>query len=232
MKIIENTKLINRNKKISKYSSYGALALLALGFYFTLKEDTTSMIYSLVALLLGLVVWQVSMFFTSRWGAKVCPHELITSALKGLDDKFTLYHYATPVSHFLTSPSGLWILLPVMASGKVSYKNGKWAQKGGSFFLKMFSLDSLGRPDTEAGLEIRDLQKALVKHDIEIDPEVIRPLALFFNKNVTLDLKDAPITCLSSDKAKDFLLKKLKTPLLTDAQMDKLKSIITIKIAS
>lgn len=230
MKIIENTKLIERNKKISKYTSYGALALLALGLYFTFKEDTASMIYSLAALLLGLIVWQISMFFTSRWGAKVCPHELITSSLKGLDDKFTLYHYSTPVSHLLTSPSGLWILLPVLASGKVSYTNGKWSQKGGSFFLKMFSLDSIGRPDTEAGLEIKDLNKALAKNDIEIDPEVIRPLALFFNKNVTLDLKNAPITCLPSDKAKDFLRKQPKTPLLTDAQMDRFKSIITIKI--
>ncbi len=54
MKIIENTKLINRNKKISKYSSYGALAFLAIGFYFTLKEDTTSMIYSLASAPAGL----------------------------------------------------------------------------------------------------------------------------------------------------------------------------------
>ena len=116
MKIIENTKLIERNKKISKYTSYGALALLALGLYFTFKEDTASMIYSLAALLLGLIVWQISMFFTSRWGAKVCPHELITSALKGLDDKYTLYHYATPVSHFLTSPSG--IMDPASGAGQ------------------------------------------------------------------------------------------------------------------
>ncbi len=95
-------------------------------------------------------------------------------------------------------------------------------KKVAAFFLKMFSMDSIGRPDAEAELEIRDLNKALVKHDIEIDPEVIRPLALFFNKNVTLDLKDAPITCLPSDKAKDFLRKQPKTPLLTDAQLDQI----------
>jgi hypothetical protein len=229
MKIIENTRLIERNKKISKYSSYGALALLGLGFYFTLQDDTMSMIYSMAALLLGLIVWQVSMFFTSRWGAKVCPHELITSALKGLDDKFTLYHYATPVSHLLTSPAGLWILLPVLAGGRISYDRGKWIQKGGSFFLKMFSMDAIGRPDAEGQLETRDLQKALDKHAIQIDPELIKPLALFFNKNATLDLKDAPITCLPSDKAKDYLRKLPKVPLLTTVQLDSLRSIQTIK---
>ena len=77
MKIIENTKLIERNKKISKYTSYGALVFLGIGFYFTLQSDPMAVIYSLVALLIGLVVWQISMYFTSRWGAKVNPHELI-----------------------------------------------------------------------------------------------------------------------------------------------------------
>jgi hypothetical protein len=231
MKIIENTKLIERNKKISKYSSYGALVLLGLGFYFTMKNDTVSMIYSLVALLLGLVVWQVSMFFTSRWGAKVNPHELITNALKGLDDKYTLYHYATPVSHLLTSNSGIWILLPVLASGKISYLNGKWVQKGSSFFLKIFSMDGIGRPDAEGDMETKDLLKAFTKHNIQIDPELIKPMALFFNKKATLDLKEAPITCLPADKAKDYLRKLPKTSPLTNAQLDSLKPIIKIKEA-
>jgi hypothetical protein len=229
MKIIENTKLINRNKTISKYSSYAALAFLGIGFYFTLKNDTASMIYSLVALLVGLVVWQISMYYTSRWGAKVCPHELITNALKGLDDKYTLYHYATPIPHLLASPSGLWILLPIMASGKVSYDNGRWKQKGGSIFLKLFSMDAIGKPDIEGDLEIKDLNRALTKNNIQIDPALIKPLALFFNKNAKLNLGNAPITCIPSDKAKDYLRKLSKTPVLSAGQLDSLKAIVTIK---
>jgi hypothetical protein len=231
MKIIANTKLINRNKQISKYSSYAALAFLGIGFYFTLKDDSASLIYSLVALLLGLVIWQISMYYTSRWGAKVCPHELITNALKGLDDKFTLYHYATPVSHLLSSPGGLWILLPILASGKITYENGRWKQKGGSIFLKLFSMDAIGRPDAEAQLEQKDLMRALTKNDIQIDPGQIKPLVLFFNKNATLDLNNAPITCLPSDKAKEHLRKLPKTALLSSAQLNDLKKVITFKEA-
>jgi len=229
MKIIENTKLIDRNKKIAKYSSYATFAFIALSFYFSRKSDAASMIYTLIALLLCMVVWQISMYFTARWGAKVCPHEMISSALKGLDDKYTLYHYATPVSHLLASSNGLWIILPELAGGKISYSEGKWKQKGGSTFLKIFGQDSLGRPDAESLLEINDLQKALDKKGIQIDPGLIKPLALFFNKKAELSVNDAPIACIQSDKAKEFLRRQPKSPALSAGQLDGLKSIVKIK---
>ena len=229
MKIIENTKLIDRNKKIAKYSSYATFAFIALSFYFSRKSDAASMIYTLIALLLCMVVWQISMYFTARWGAKVCPHEMISSALKGLDDKYTLYHYATPVSHLLASSNGLWIILPELAGGKISYSEGKWKQKGGSTFLKIFGQDSLGRPDAESLLEINDLQKALDKKGIQIDPGLIKPLALFFNKKAELSVNDAPIACIPSDKAKEFLRRQPKSPVLSAMQLDGLISIVKIK---
>jgi hypothetical protein len=229
MKIIENTKLINRNKKIAKYSSYATFAFIALSFYFSRKNDTASMIYTLIALLLCMVVWQISMYFTSRWGAKVCPHEMITSALKGLDDKYTLYHYSTPVSHLLASSNGLWIILPELAGGKISYSNGKWKQKGANTFLKIFGQDSLGRPDAESQLEVNDLHKALDKKGIQIDPGMIKPLALFFNKKAELSVNEAPIACVQSDKAKEYLRKQPKSPALTAEQLDSLKMILKVK---
>jgi hypothetical protein len=229
MKIIENTKLINRNKKIAKYTSYATFAFIAVSFYFNTRKDTTSIILMLVALLLCMIAWQVSMFFTARWGAKVNPYEMITSALKGLDDKYTLYHFSTPVSHLLVCPNGLWIILPELAGGEISYVNGKWKQKGANTFLKIFGQDSLGRPDAESQLEINDLYRALNKKDIQIDPELIKPLALFFNKKAELSVTGAPVACIPSDKVKEYLRRQPKSPALTADQLDRIKSIVTVK---
>ncbi len=229
MKIIENTKLINRNKKLAKYTSYATFGFIAISFYFNTKKDTTSMIFMLVALLLCMITWQISMYFTARWGAKVNPYEMVTSALKGLDDKYTLYHFSTPVSHLLASPNGLWIILPELAGGKITYSNGKWKQKGANAFLKIFGQDSIGRPDAESQLEINDLNRALDKNGIQIDPKLIKPLALFFNKKAELSVSDAPVACIASDKAKEYLRKQPKSISLTADQLDSLKSILTFK---
>jgi hypothetical protein len=229
MKIVENTKLIERNKKIAKYTSYATFGFIALSFYFNTREDTLSIILMLVALLCCMIVWQISMYYTARWGAKINPHEMVTMALKGLDDKYTLYHYSTPVSHLLASSNGLWIILPELAGGKIEYSNGKWKQKGGNAFLKIFGQDSIGRPDSEAQMEINDLQKSFIKNDIEIERELIKPLALFFNKKAELSLDDAPFACIQSDKAKEFLRKQPKSPSLSAGQLSSLKSIVTIK---
>jgi hypothetical protein len=229
MKIISNTKLIDRNKKISKYSSYATLACLGLAFYFTTKNDNASVLYSLIALFVGLIVWQISMFFTKRWGSKVNPYDLISSALKGLDDKYTLYHYSTPVSHLLVSPSGLWVVLPLLAGGQITYQNGKWKQKGGNVIFKFFAQDTIGRPDTEIQIEINDLERALTKHDIEIDRSIIKPLALFFNQKAELDLDQAPILCLAAPKAKEFLRKQPRNPAIPADLLQRINHIMTIK---
>ncbi len=229
MKIITNTKLIGRNKKISAYSTVAALVLLGVGFYLTLRSDATSMFYSFVALLLGIMIWQISIYYTNRWGAKVCPYELITGALKGLEDKYTLYHFSTPVSHLLAGPTGLWVLVPILAGGKISYENGKWKQKGVNPIFKFFTQDKIGRPDSEARLEISALNSALAKKGIKIDPEWIKPMALFFNMKAELNTKDAPIPCLPSSKVKDYLRKVPKSASVPPEQLLNLKGILTIK---
>ncbi|MBN2676593.1 MAG: hypothetical protein JXR32_00855 [Anaerolineaceae bacterium] len=228
MKIITNDKLISRNKKISKYSIYAAMASLALAFYFTWRNDTASMLYSLIALFIGLLIWQISMHYTSRWGAKVCPYELVSSALKGLDDKYTLYHYTTPVSHLLVSPSALWVIDPILAGGRISYQNGKWKQKGGNLFFKFFAQDTIGRPDSEINFEIRELERAFIKYNVDIDRSIIKPLILFFNQQVELDLDKAPVICLPSTKAKEYLRKQPKNNAIPSDLLQRIRPVITV----
>ena len=229
MKIISNTKLIARNKKISAYATVAALVLLGVGFYLTLQNDATSLFYSFMALLLGIMVWQISIYYTNRWGAKVCPYELITGSLKGLEDKYTLYHFSTPVSHLLAGPTGLWVLMPILAGGKISYENGKWKQKGVNPIFRFFTQDKIGRPDSEARLEISDLLSALSKKNIEIAPDWIKPMAIFFNMKAELNTADAPITCLPASKVKDYLRKFPKSSSLTPELLQSLKGILTFK---
>src|SRR5512138_2507411 len=108
MKIVSNPKKIDRYHKIGLYTSLASLVFLfiAVGLTFTGQVDLTT--YSFIAMLLGLILSQVGVYFANRWGKSPRVDERITASLKGLDDRYTLYHYVTAVPHLLTGPSGIW----------------------------------------------------------------------------------------------------------------------------
>jgi hypothetical protein len=213
MKIVANYKLINRNKKIGNYTTIGSLVVLGAGLYISFTAQTSDgFTWSLVALVLGFLLSQVGIFFGNRWGRSPRPDELLTKELKGLDDKYILYHYTTPVSHLLVGPAGIWILSTYNQTGRIIYDEQKkrWQQKGGNFYMKMFAQENLGRPDQEANSTLVDLTKRMGK-DVQIPglPEP-RVALVFINPKVEVDAQNAHLPTLPVDKLKDFMRRQVK----------------------
>ncbi len=211
MKIVSNTRLIQRNKKLGQFTTIAALVILGVGLYvsFTAPEQIT---ITFGALLLGFLLSQVGIFFGNRWGKSPRPDELLSAALKGLDDKYTLYHYSTGTPHLLVGPSGVMPLIPLSMGGNISYDSNKkrFRQKGGNAYLKIFGQESLGRPDAEAGYAQNDMVKYLKKNLGEVQIPPIEPVLVFTNPKVELDSTDAPIMAVTLEKLKDNIRKKSK----------------------
>ena len=125
MNIFRNDKLIKRNSLIAQVSMLTGLAVLGIGMYFSFKTPDNYRL-SLGALLLGFLLSQVGIFFSNRWGRRPRQDELLDAALKGLDKRYSLYHYTSPVNHLLVSPSGIWVLMPYYRRGTISYENGRY----------------------------------------------------------------------------------------------------------
>ncbi|MBI9047039.1 MAG: hypothetical protein JEZ06_21310 [Anaerolineaceae bacterium] len=226
MKIISNEKLINRNKKITQYLTFGSLGILGIGLVVSFQE--AYMIWSLPALIVGFILSQIGIFMTSKWGRSPRPDESISMALKGLDNKFTLFHHETVVSHLLVGPAGLWIFLPYYQAGTISYDESKkrWKQKGGNWYLKIFAQENLGRPDLEVQSVNKDITKFLSKHLNEDIPEIHIAL-VFTNEEVVLESENAPIPTLHAKKLKDFIRKKSKENLLSAEETAKLVELFS-----
>ena len=211
MKIASNTKLITRNNKIGRYTTFASLAILGIGLYisFTAPEAFS---WSLGALVIGFLLSQVGLTYSSKFGKSPRPDESLTQALKGLEDKFTLYHYESPTNHLLVGPAGVWVLLPYFQAGTIRYNAAKnrWTQKGGNFFLKMFGQENLGRPDTEIQYGINETRKFLEKQLPGTELPEIRAALLFFNVKTELAVEGAPYPAIKADKAKDFFRKRVK----------------------
>jgi hypothetical protein len=212
MNIVRNDKLISRNSRIAQITMLGGLLILAAGMFISFRfPDQVS--FSLGALLLGFLLSQIGIYFSNRWGRRPRPDELIDQSLKGMESKYMLYHYASPVQHLLVGPSGIWILMPYYQRGTITFKNGRWIQKGGNWYLKLFAQESLGRPDLELASEMENLRKMLSKKLPEEAVPQIQAALVFFNPKVVVDIppdETPPAETVPIGKLKDLVRKPAK----------------------
>lgn len=211
MKIITNEKLIKRNATIGKYSGFLSLLILGGGLYVSFQHPELVWL-SLTALILGFIISQMSMYYVNRWGRSPRPDEALDAALKGLDDRYAIYHYTAPASHLLVGPAGVWALLPYHHKGKITYNEEKerWKREGGNLYMRIFAQDSIGRPSKDIDLERQDVQKALSEiPDFEVPP--IRAALIFTSEEAEVEAEDAPSPTLHALQLKKFIRKRAKS---------------------
>jgi hypothetical protein len=210
MKIVSNPKKIERNHKIGLYTSLASLVFLfiAVGLTLTARTDFTS--YSFIAMIVGLILSQVGVYFANRWGKSPRVDERITQGLKGLDDRYTLYHYTAPVPHLLTGPAGIWVLVPQYQSGSITFDNNRYRQKGVGLFARLVGQEGLGRPDTEAQAYQNDLERFLQKELQDGETPAVQSVIVFTSPKAAVQAQDAPTPTIHVDKLKDFVRRMSK----------------------
>jgi len=106
MRLITDQKLVNRNLWIGKYSFYAGMALLVVAlivnFMALRPENQQWVVYAFAAFLIGFTLTNVGTFFNNRWGRR--PDKGLADALRGLDDRYTLYNYRLGAAHVLVGP--------------------------------------------------------------------------------------------------------------------------------
>jgi hypothetical protein len=211
MEIVTNESLVRRNARIGQISSIVGLLVLAGGMYISFTQAQLFGL-SLAALLVGFALSQIGIYFGNRWSRRPRPDEILNQALKGLDDRYHLYHYETPASHLLVGPAGVWVLLPRHQRGTITYDEDKkrWRQKGGNLYLKIFAQEGLGRPDLEIESEANAARSLLDKFLPEGDLPEVQAALIFTNDQVDVQADDAPKPTLHVKKLKDFIRKEAK----------------------
>ncbi len=228
MKIIKNEKLIQRNGKIGSILSLAALAVLGLGMYISLvRQDLFT--YALIALIVGFIMTQIGMYLGNRFGRRPRPDEKLDAGLKGLPGDYTMYHYATPASHLLVGPAGVWLLMPYHQRGQVVFKKNRWQMSGGGFiqsYMRIFGQEGLGRPDVEIDKEAGSLQKFLAKRMDGAELPEIKPAIVFTSDEVEIEHEGAEIPALKIKQLKDFLRQKAKEKPIGQMQLTAVKAAL------
>jgi hypothetical protein len=228
MDIIRNEKLIKRNGRIGQVTSLLGLLLLfgSLGLIWFRPDD---FLYAWIAMLLGFLFSQMGIFYGSRWGRRPRPDERLDEALKGMDDRSALYHYATKVSHLLVGPFGIWVLLPRVVNGKVYWEKGRYRNRvKGAFknYLRLFGQDAMGRPELELGADIEAIRDYLKKKLPETELPEVQGAFVVLNETVEIEADEAPYTTVTAKKLKDAIRKNPKQAGLTQNKIDGVKEAL------
>jgi hypothetical protein len=224
MKIIKNEKMIKRNSRIGQFSSLGGLLILGVGMYISFaKPEMISTAWA--ALLVGFLISQIGLYFGNRWGRSPRPDELLDEALKGLDDRFAIYHYKTPVSHLLVGPAGIWLLFPKHQRGKITYEKNRWKQRGGGVvqgYLRLFGQEGLGRPDLEIAAESESLKRYLLKNQPDLELPDFQAALVFTSDAADIEVADAPYPSIPAKKLKDLIRKTQKEKGLSTTRLQQI----------
>jgi hypothetical protein len=229
MRIVSNERLIRRNAKIGQYATLGGLIAVFAGIYVLVRfpQNLTS---AMIPVILGFFLSQVGFHFTSRWGNRPRPDEVVDRALKGLPREYGLYHYVTPATHLLVGPAGIWVLLPYHQAGTIYFDRKRWRLKGGGFsqsYLRFFGGDGLGRPD----LDVEAETTALRSHLQRLLPEgsqlpEIKSVLLFTNPKAELKTEGAPVTAMLPKDLKDFIRNAARSAPLPGSMLANLQAVL------
>lgn len=229
MKKVINEKLIKRNKTIGNITSIGGITILAAGLILNLNPTPLRTMISFGALIVGFVVAQISTHYVNRFGRSPRYDEIIAENLSKLDNKYTFYAYSGPISMSLVGPSAIWIPIPVLASGEISYDK-KWRQKGGSLLLKFFGQENIGKPNLEVETNEKQIKNLLDQHleDNEMPP-VRSILVSLHPKAVIGDVENAPVPIVQANALRRYIRKvDRKTDVeIPQSTMEKINSILT-----
>lgn len=220
MKIYTNTKLIKRNARIGSILMVSGMVILVIGLILNFQANPDLLIYAFLTLPVGFILAQIGMFFNNRWGRRPRQEEVISQSLKGLDDRFTLYHFETPVDHLLIGPAGIWVVVPFLQRGKITFEDGKWRQKGVNVFMKYFAQEGISRPDLEVGAQVNDLKRFFEKHYPSEEKPPINSVMVFLHPKVELDASESDTPAITGAKLKDLIRKQMKTNPLPQSQIE------------
>ena len=241
MQIVVNGAYVSGKVKIGNYVHWASMALLVIGFALSLPfsaayiDQRTSIMMAYAALVGALLLLNFGRTFTRRWGPKFRQDQWLIPNLKGLDNKSTLFNYASPdlPDHILVSPSGLYVLLPKPNGGKIRFDGSRWSRGStGSTIFRGLSEGGLGNPIEDVRRAMSLLAAYLKSHGSEdlVQGLEARPVIVFTNPGAQLEVRNSQIPVLTTKELKS-LFRRAK-PALSDQKVEELKLVIGREVIS
>ncbi len=197
--------------KVRRYSRLGsalsfaglALMLASIVLAFTRQEEFSLILATSFS---GLTLSQLGMFLRNRWGRHPRMDEMLDEALKGLDERYAIFHYLLGASHALFTPAGVFALCTSDVGGEIQYQDGAWVRtRPRPSLLHRSRLQRLPDPTGQVQADARRLARTLQRR-LRLDHELpVQPILVFVNPRAELSVEAALYPVVHLKKLKAYL---------------------------
>ena len=232
MQIVENKSYVSGKLRVGNIANFTSMGLLIVGFVLSLMTGTfgqQAIFFAYVALIGAFLLLSYGRNFTRRWGARFRQDQWLIPALRGVDNRYTMFNYAAPElpDHLLVGPGGLFVLVPKSNGGTVRFENGRWSRGNiGSSLLRGLAEGGIGDPVADVRRAMGLLAAYLKKHGSEelIAGLEARPIVVFTNPGVRLDVHTPPISVVQAKDLKS-IFRRAKS-VLEPEKVEELKRVL------
>ena len=207
---------VKRNARLARILSFGGLAFMGLGLLISFRPPyRIDLVLGLF--LAGILASQVGLPMRNRWDRRPRIDEVLDGALKGLDQRFAIFHYSLGARHVLICPGGVFAVIPRLENGLIQYSDGYWTRTTNKSGL-------LRRAGTR---RVRGIEREIA---VEVDrasshlelPFEVRPFIVFLHAGAEMDVRESPELATHLKKLKTALRKLPKAQTLSKPQIEQL----------
>lgn len=226
MKVVRNEPYMRRRAAIGKWAFPIGYIVLILGLVTSLLYPQLSVL-PVAAFFIGFSLTQIGIYYIHRFVRPDRPEAALTQALKGLDDRYTLYHYVLPAAHVLVGPDGVRTFVVKWQRGEIRCRNDRWSQPLNPLqrLLRWMAQDTLGNPTREALLEAEAMRRYLVRR-LDGKEIPVRPVIVFTHPEARLDIEGSRIPVVHARKLKEWLRKEGRQNPLPRDLLEALQNIL------
>ncbi len=235
MRVYVNEKKVSFRRRVANIASVVGLGVLIGGMAITLQVRPDNPRYglwvsvALGALLVGFVAAQIGNYNLRHFARHPRPDEQVDKALKGLDDKYAIYHWLLPADHVLLGPGGLFVIVVRDTKDPVIAHGTKWRQPFKfTRVLGLFGQEGLGDPVGEALDQTERLRRWLQKTDPDFVVD-ITPL-VFFTNAIPLTREQPDVPPVLPKELKKFIRTRAKEARLSEEMYRRLRDLFRTAI--
>ena len=203
MHVVANENLVRTRVRLASAAHMAALAVFAVGLFVSWNNPIPTfeqMIGSYVAIIVGLVLYNVGQVSLRRYGPRFRHDTVLEKSLKGLDRRYTLLTFPSSKlpDYVLVGPTGVHVIVPRLHRGQITCRANQWTrERGGGLrrLLGLFGGNPFGDPTRDADSGVRRVRQRL--HDRGIGDELpVGAVVVFTNPAVKLRVEgcSVPVT--------------------------------------
>jgi hypothetical protein len=210
---------ILRNGRIGRILTFGGLGVMAIGLVGSIVWPKAVNLV-LGSAFVGIFGSQFGMLYYNKWGRRPRVDEIVDDTLKGLDGRFSVFHYKLGTNHALISPAGVFALIPRWEKGDVSYRDGKWSvfqDKGG--MLRRSGQHVVRGVEPSAQAEVDALAYAIKKRLEMPEAFPVQALLVFLHPKASVKGKGSSMLAVHAKKLKETLRQLPKGQTLSEEEI-------------